>query len=124
MSRRRRRRAQHGSAAVLGVGLVGVLVTVTTLVAVVGGLVVDQRRVESSADLAALAGASAAQRGDDGCAAARTVARLNGSRVTLCTGAGSVVEVRVVRTTQRIFGRRLTVSSAARAGPVGLTRAG
>ena len=117
---RHRPPGQQGSAAVLAVGLVGVLVAVTALVAALGGMVVDQRRVEAAADLAALAGAAAAQRGDDGCAAAGSVARLNTSRVTRCTAARQVVQVRVVRTGRQLFGRRFTVASTARAGPVGV----
>ena len=115
---------QHGSAAVLAVGLVGVLVAVTALVAALGGMVVDQRRVEAAADLAALAGAAAAQRGDDGCAAARSVARLNGGRVARCSRVGSVVEVRVVRSGRQVLGRTFTAGSTARAGPVGVLPAG
>ena len=121
---RHRPPGQQGSAAVLAVGLVGVLVAVTALVAALGGMVVDQRRVEAAADLAALAGAAAAQRGNDGCAAARSVARRNDGRVDRCTVAGSVVEVRVVRTGRQVLGRRVTVRSTTRAGPAGVLPAG
>jgi secretion/DNA translocation related TadE-like protein len=111
------RRGQRGSAAVLATVLLGALVVASVLVAVLGGAVVDQRRVEAAADLGALAGASATQRGAPGCAAAASVVRANGGRVTSCVVSGEVVEVRVARGTRRVLGLRLTVTSRARAGP-------
>ena len=108
---------QRGSASVLGVVLVGVLAAVTLLVAVVGGVVADQRRAESAADLGALAGAAAVQQGADGCAAARPVVRLNGARLAACSIDGAVVWLRAIRSIGPVLGRRFTVSSTARAGP-------
>lgn len=114
----RRAADQRGSAAVLVVGLTGVLVTVTVLVAVVGGVVADQRRVEAAADLAALAGAGAVQAGHDGCAAARHVADRNGGDLRRCAVDGDVVTVEVGRDSQVVLGRRLALVGRARAGPV------
>jgi secretion/DNA translocation related TadE-like protein len=118
--RRIRRRAtdQRGSAAVLVVGLTGVLVTVTLLVAAVGGVVADQRRVEAAADLAALAGAGAVQAGRDGCVAARETAGRNGGALRTCALDGDVVTVEVGRDSQVALGRRLALVGRARAGPV------
>jgi secretion/DNA translocation related TadE-like protein len=115
----RRRPGQRGSAAVLGTVLVGVLSTVTVLVAAVDGAVADQRRVEAAADLGALAGAAAVQAGRDGCAAAGRVVARNGARLGSCAVAGQVVTVRATRRTQPLVGRRFTMRSTARAGPVG-----
>lgn len=98
--------------------LVGALAMVTLMVAVVGGAVADQRRVESAADLGALAGASAAQRGQDGCAAARSVVARNRSRLVACAVAGDVVTVRAARATRPLLGLRFTLTSTARGGPV------
>ena len=109
---------QCGSAAVLAVGLTGVLVTVTLLVAVVGGVVADQHRVEAAADLAALAGAGAVQAGRDGCAAARVTAGRNGGALQRCALDGDVVTVEVGRDSQVVLGRRLALVGRARAGPV------
>jgi secretion/DNA translocation related TadE-like protein len=114
------RRSERGSAAVLATVLVGVLAVVAVLLAVVGGAVADQRRVESAADLGALAGAAAVQRGQDGCSAAARIVTRNRARLTACSVAGQVVAVRVVRGTRRVVGHRFTVSSRARAGPEGL----
>ena len=112
------RRGQQGSAAVLTVGLTGVLVTVSVLVAALGGVVADQRRVEAAADLAALAGAGAAQAGRDGCAAAQRTAARNGGRVRRCAVDGGVVTVAVGRDSRLLWGRRLALVGHARAGPV------
>ncbi len=118
MSRTRpRRRGEQGSAAVLAAVLVGALLVVTVLGTVVAAAVVGQRRVETAADLGALAGASALQHGAAGCAAAAEVVRLNGGVQAGCTVAGAVVTVRATRRVAAVPGRRLTVSSTARAGP-------
>ena len=121
---RRRDRGTRGSAALLAVSLAGCLVLVALLVTAVGAVVADQRRVEAAADLAALAGASAAQSGRDSCSAADTIARRNGALLSDCRTDGSVVTVRVRRVTHvgllRIVGREVTVTGSARAGPVGV----
>ena len=115
---------ERGSAAVLATVLVGVLAAVTALAAVVGGAVTDQRRLEAAVDLGALAGASAAQRGTDACAAAGSVTARNGARVTTCSVDGAVVTLRAGRLTQRVLGLRFTLTATARAGPASaLTRA-
>jgi secretion/DNA translocation related TadE-like protein len=103
---------------VLAFGVVGVLVFATALVAGLGGVVADQRRVASAADLAALAGAGALQDGADPCAAARSTAARNGARLGSCAVDGEVVTVRVLREAGPVLGRTLEVSSRARAGPV------
>jgi secretion/DNA translocation related TadE-like protein len=80
---------EAGSAAALATALAGVLAIVTMLVTVVAGAVTDQRRLEAAADLGALAGASAAQRGEDACAAAGSVTDRNGGHVTACSACAS-----------------------------------
>jgi len=119
MSRPPRRRVQRGSATVLGVVLVGVLMAAAVLVSAVAGAIADQRRVESGADLGALAGASAVQDGRSGCAAARAVLRRNGAALRACGVADQVVSVTATRRTAQLLGRSFTVVSRARAGPAG-----
>lgn len=109
---------EQGGAAVAGVLVVGVLGVVALFVGAVGGAVADQRRVESAADLAALAAAGAVQEGRDACESADTTARRNGGRLAGCQVTGETVTVRVERRTQPVLGRRLTLSGSARAGPV------
>jgi secretion/DNA translocation related TadE-like protein len=122
-----RGRALRGSAAVLVVSLMSLLVAVGLLGTAVGGVVADQRRAESAADLAALAGAAAAQAGQDACSAAAVVARRNGALLDRCGAAGAVVTLRVRRPTRlamlRLIGSGLTVRAEARAGPVGAASA-
>ncbi len=116
--RLRHQPTERGGATVLAVGLVGVLATLAVLVGALGGAVADLRRAESAADLAALAGAGAAQAGEDPCGSARFSAGRNGARLVACAVAGEVVTVRVQRRTHPVLGRRFTVSGRARAGPV------
>lgn len=116
--RRSGARGQRGGATALTVGLAGVLVTVTLLVAALGGAVADQRRVEAAADLAALAGAGAAQAGRDACADAQSTATRNGGQVRRCAVESGVVTVTVGRDSRLLWGRRLALVGRARAGPV------
>lgn len=106
----------RGSATVLGVVLVAVLAMAATLAASVGGVVADQRRVESAADLAALAAAGAAQAGGNACFAAARSAHRNGARLASCAVDGEVITVRVVRS-RVVLGRTVELSSRARGGP-------
>ena len=120
---------ERGSASVLAVVLVGALSVAAVLVAAVGAVVADQRRVASAADLAARAGAAAGAGGGAGGAGGgggaprhpaprAAVGRRNAARLTSCVVTGQVVTVRTARQTRPLLGRRLTVRSAARAGPV------
>ncbi len=114
---RPRARTVRGSASVLAVALLGVATTGSVLVAVLAGAVVDQRRAESAADLAALAGAGAAQDGRDACVPARAVTGRNGGRLVACAVADLVVSVRVERRTRSVLGLGFTAVGRARAGP-------
>ncbi|HET9827818.1 MAG TPA: Rv3654c family TadE-like protein [Nocardioidaceae bacterium] len=108
---------QHGSATVLAAVLMAALMGCAMLVTVVGEAVTVQRRVEAAADLGALAGASAAQRGEDACAAAGSVVTRNRARLTECSATGDVVTVRTTRATRPLLGLRFTLRSRAMAGP-------
>jgi secretion/DNA translocation related TadE-like protein len=110
---------ERGSAALLASVLAGALMVVAALVVAVGSVAVGQRRVETAVDLAALAGAAAAQDGRAACPAAAEVVRRNAARMTGCSSDGSVVTVQAARTTPRVLGVRFTARSTARAGPVG-----
>ena len=112
-----RRASQRGSATVLALTVIGALSLAGLLLASVAGVLVAQRRVEAAADLAALAGASALQRGGDGCAAASEVARRNGAENVACRAVGTELRVTVGVETTALPGRSVTVSGQARAGP-------
>lgn len=115
--RARRRTCEAGSATVLVLPLLGALMVSTVLLAVVAGALVAQRRVAAAADLAALAGAGANQRGGDGCAEAAAISRRNGAEVVSCRVSAAEVRVTVRAQLPVSFGRSLTVSASARAGP-------
>lgn len=126
MSRMSRRHLdEHGLAAPLVVTLTGLLLVVTLIGGGLGQLLVDQRRVSAAADLAALAGAGAQQRGQSPCRTAALVAGRNGSTLVGCTVSGTEVVVRAaVRSSAfvgllRLAGRSVSVEADARAGPVG-----
>ncbi|QNN54672.1 Rv3654c family TadE-like protein [Nocardioides mesophilus] len=98
--------------------MLGALLLVAVLLSVLGGLVVAQRRAQSAADLAALAGAVSVQRGQDACAAVAALVRRNDAELRSCTVAGREVQVVVALTVEAPAGRRLRVDADARAGPV------
>jgi secretion/DNA translocation related TadE-like protein len=110
-------RSESGTTTVLVVVLIGVLAAGAVVIGALGGALVDHRRVEAAADLAALAAAGARLAGDEACTAARSVARRNGGTLVDCVVAGDVVLVRVVRQTSVLPGRKLTLTGRARAGP-------
>lgn len=90
----------------------GATVALLGLCAVAGaaaGLVIADHEAGVAADLAAVAGAWAAYRGEDACAAAEHVAGLNGAATSGCRVEGADVTVTAV-----VRGREVT----AKAGPV------
>ena len=112
MTLRSRAAGERGSATVWVVALSGVLAAIGVAAVLVGVAVVSRHRATTAADLAALAAAEHAVRGDPGaCGAAGDVADANGARLTACTvGGGAVVEV--------------TVAVPLRLGPLGVSEAG
>ena len=115
-----RPRDERGSATTMGMPFLGILVLATVLLSFQGGVVVAQRKVQAAADLAALAGASAAQRGTDACAAASEVAARNAARLSSCRldgPGGREVLVSVERVGPSLLGRTVTVHGWARGGP-------
>lgn len=110
-------RGQAGAATLLAVAMAGVLMLVGAALGVVGAMVVAHRQAQAGADLAALAGATAAARGEDACSAARAVAILNDGTVVACSvDQGNVtVEVRVPG--PHWLGQQADLEARARAGP-------
>jgi secretion/DNA translocation related TadE-like protein len=110
---------ERGSATVWAAGLLALIGLVIVVGVAQATAVIARHRVETAADLAALAGAAAVSaRESDGCAAAATFAERNGARLGACVLLGEDVEVTVSRPV-RFW--RLGVRSAtarARAGPV------
>ena len=114
---------ERGSATVLTVAAIGVVVTMATAALLVAGVVRDVHRARGAADLAALAAAGPLTAGaPPDCAAAARVARANGATLTACTLQGDgavVVSASVVRPTTAGWLRGpACVSASARAGVV------
>ena len=112
---------ERGSATVWVVALAGVLAAIGVAAVLVGAAVVGQHRATTAADLAALAAAEHAVRGDPGvCAVAGEVAGANGARLTACAvGDAAVVDV-AVAVPVRLGPLGVSLAGArARAGPVG-----
>lgn len=110
-------RGEKGSATLFAVACLGVLLVVTTAFAAAVALFVAHRQAQSAADLAALAGAVALGRGEDGCGAAARVAVENAARLQRCTVTGLEIVVDVEVAGPDWWGRAATLAGRARAGP-------
>ena len=110
-------RDDRGAATVLAVVFIGLLTSVAVAVVAAGGLVSGHRRAASAADLAALAGAAALQKGSPGCVAAEEVAEANRSRLLTCQIDGEVLTVEVGVDVESLLDSSWTLTGRARAGP-------
>jgi secretion/DNA translocation related TadE-like protein len=97
--------------------MAGVLLLVGAALGVVQSMVVAHRRAQSAADLAALAAASAAARGQPACDRAREVAGSNGAELTACDAVGQTVTVTVRVPGPHWLGQQADLTAEARAGP-------
>lgn len=108
---------EHGSASLLVIALLGLLMFLGAAMAFVEGVVSDHRAAQSAADLSALAGAQALQRGDDPCAEASRIADANEASVTSCEVSGEEVVIDVIVAARSYAGYSPKVTGRARAGP-------
>jgi secretion/DNA translocation related TadE-like protein len=111
-----RRRDEDGAVTSLVLVVAAALVVVTVGAAAAGQLMVAHRRAGSAADLGALAGAVALQRGADGCAAARRLVVRSDARLRRCEVSDEQVRV-TVAVELTLAGRRVDVGARAHAGP-------
>lgn len=118
-----RPRDERGVAVVVALGLLAVLVFVAAVSAGTVGVVVTHRRAQAAADLAALAGAAALQRGEDPCLAATRIARRHDARLGHCLVEGQTLAVTTTVALPSVLGGRL-VPARARAGPMLITSTG
>ncbi len=114
---RLRSAGDRGAASLLVATCVAVLLTIGAALGVVAALVRSHRSAQSAADLAALAGAAAWQRGVDACPAASRIAEANRAELVVCRREGEDVLVRVVLTGPRWLGQGADLVGEARAGP-------
>jgi secretion/DNA translocation related TadE-like protein len=116
-------RSELGSATALMVGIMGVVVMLSSAALVVAGYAVGYHRARAAADLSTLSGAAAFQQGREPCAQAALTARQNGARVVRCNQVGDAVDFVVTVRVSVVAGTRIphmprTVAAEAHAGPV------
>ena len=111
------RHGQRGSASLLVVTLSGLVLLIGLAAAFVTATAAAHRRAQSAADLAALAGAVARQRGDDACGGAADMAGGNGAELVTCELLGDDVRVTVRVPSPELAGHTWEVLARARAGP-------
>ena len=103
------------------VPFIGALALLTVLMAGVGGALVTVRRVQSAADLSALAGATAHAAGRTACPEVARVADRNGTTLDSCgVLEGGDVQVVVSASVRGPWPEPLRVRGRARAGPAGV----
>lgn len=110
-------RQEAGSASLLTVALIGVVLLLGLAAAFMTAAAAAHRRAQAGADLAALAGAGAQQQARDPCAAAAEVAAANAARLTSCTPQGEDVLVTVQVEGPEFLGHTFEILGRARAGP-------
>jgi secretion/DNA translocation related TadE-like protein len=120
---RRVARSELGSATTLMVGMMGVVVALSSAALVIAGYAVGYHRARAAADLSALSGAAAFQQGREPCFQAALTARQNGARVVRCNQVGDAVDFVVTVRVSVVAGTRIphmprTVAAEAHAGPV------
>ena len=120
---RRSRVGERGGASILMAGVMGVVVTLSSVAMVICGYLLGYHRARAAADLAALSGAVAYQQGRNGCAEARRLAAANGARLADCGQVGDqvdfVITVRAAVTVGlRVPGLPRTMTAEAHASPV------
>jgi secretion/DNA translocation related TadE-like protein len=116
-------RSERGSASVLMIGIIAVIVALSSAALVIAGYATGYHRARAAADLSALSGAAAFEQGRDGCAQARQTARQNGARLDRCELVGDVINFVVTVRVSVAAGTRIpqlprTVAAEAHAGPV------
>lgn len=117
--------AERGSATVLGLGVILLLLSVLSALLLLGAAVQGSLRARAAADGAVLAGASVLLRGGDAgaaCAAAGTLAAANGARLISCdpeqAGPSTTAVLRVEVAVEVPVLRGASARAVARAGAV------
>jgi len=110
-------RGERGAASLLVVSCVALLLLIGCALGVVAAMVRAHRAAQSAADLAALAGAAAHQRGEGACVAASSIASANGASLDTCSASGDEVWVSVTVPGPHWLGQTSDLSAEARAGP-------
>lgn len=109
--------SERGSATVHAVTVTVVLVVLTLVLVQATSLVRMRHGVAAAADLAALAASQASAEGQDGCRAARAIARRNGAELTACRMDFDVATVTARAESPPWWGARWAAEQRARAAP-------
>lgn len=117
-------RGERGAATLLVAACLSLLLVIGAALGVVAATLLAHRTAQAAADLAALGGASAAIRGDDGCEVARRLADDNGAMLVSCRVAGRDVVVTVRVAGPGWLGQSGDLRATARAGPASADSAG
>lgn len=112
-----RPRAERGSVTIHAAAVAVLLVVAAVVLLQAGSLVRMRHQVAAAADLAALAGSRASTRGEDGCRAARLVARRNGAELAACRMDYDVATVTARAASPPWWGARWVTTQDARAAP-------
>jgi secretion/DNA translocation related TadE-like protein len=120
--------SERGSASVLMVGVIGVVMALSSAALVIAAYAVGYHRARAAADLSALSGATAYQQGRDACAEARRTGRQNGARLERCDVVGDAVDFVLTVRVSVAAGTRIpqlprTVTAEAHAGPTFVAQA-
>jgi secretion/DNA translocation related TadE-like protein len=99
------------------VGWLTVLIAAGWMALLAAAIAAAQHRLDSAADLAALTGASAVARGDDGCLVVARIAARNGASVRSCSYDDGDVVVTLASGIDLPLGADGSMTSTARAGP-------
>ena len=98
-------REEEGSTTVAAALFIAAFVVLTLVGVTAGVRVVQARQAAVAADLAAVAGAVAAQESDDACKAAGSIAKANHARLVACEIDGEDVQVSVQRKERKATSR-------------------
>ena len=98
-------REEEGSTTVAAALFIAAFVVLTLVGVTTGVRVVQARQAAVAADLAAVAGAVAAQESDDACKAAGSIAKANRARLVTCEIDGEDVQVSVQRKERKATSR-------------------
>ncbi|MDO5500512.1 MAG: flp pilus-assembly TadE/G-like family protein [Propionibacteriaceae bacterium] len=98
---------ERGSATLLVIAAIAVVLTVASAMAIVVGYLGAIRRAGQAADLAAISAGQVVSHGEPGCPSAERVARDNGARVVRCAHVGDSVEFAVTVEVRYPVGLRL-----------------
>lgn len=108
---------ERGAASLMVATCLALLLVAGAATGLVAAVFRAHRSAQSAADLAALAAATARQRGDDACAEADRFARANAAALVACRLDGDDVVIRVEVAGPRWLGQGADPMAEARAGP-------